>query len=102
MADKYLANDSCGKTGLYKVSRETKCFYFIRFSDVFEEKIPKKTMKTGSGYYTQYWRIATEEDIKKVKFDRLLNKVVKDIQSEKAAKLSFDDLYKLDLLLNRS
>ena len=101
VADKYLAKDMRGETFIFKVSRETKCFYFVRFNEVFEEKIPKKTMRTGSGYYTQYWRIATEEDIKKFKFDRLLNKVVKDLQSEKASKLSFDDLYKLDLLLNK-
>lgn len=58
----YLVSEGTIKT-IYKVTRETKCFYFVRYNDKCEQKIPKKTMKTGSNWCTVNWHVATEKDL---------------------------------------
>lgn len=73
---------------IHKVTRETKCFYFVRYNADWEQKISKKTMKTGRGWYTVKWYVATEKDLEFLLKRRIIleiqtcvSKMVSDLNS---------------------
>lgn len=96
----YLISKNYNTKIMYKVSRETNCFYFIKYNNVCEQKIPKKTMRTGSGYDTTHWRIATEEDMEYFLKIRILNDVKRKMRDIQAEKITIQQAQKLRDIIN--
>jgi hypothetical protein len=57
----YTSGSFGNKLNRYVVTRETESNIWIRINDNYEEKIPKKTYRTGSGWNHTYYMIETDD-----------------------------------------
>lgn len=90
MSSIYLKHDYMGGFSIYKVDRETECFYFVRFNERCEEKIPKKKLE-NEGLWNG-WRIATESDLEQNRKANLIYKIRKLVEKTDFKKWSNDKL----------
>ena len=94
MSSIYLRHDYIGGFSIHKVERETECFYFVRFNEKYEEKIPKKKLEGEHGWWNG-WQIATESDIKQEQKKKLVYKVRKLIDKTNLERWSVEKLNEL-------
>lgn len=82
------------KFSIYKVERETNCFYVVKLSETCEEKIPKKKLEGEHGWWNN-WRIATQADIEQKQKENLVYKVRKLIDKTNLERWSVEKLNEL-------
>jgi hypothetical protein len=100
MSSIYLRRDYIGGFSIYKVERETECFYFVRFNERYEEKIPKKKLEGEYGWWNG-WRIATESDIEQYRKANLIYKIKKLVDKTDFKKWSEEKLKSLILTIQQ-
>lgn len=93
MSSIYLRHANMGRFSIYKVERETECFYFVRFNEKCEERIPKKKLEK-EGWWNG-WRIATQADIEQKQKENLVYKVRKLIDKTNLERWSVEKLNEL-------
>lgn len=57
----YLYTEKYGTIRRYQISRETEASYFLWMNNRYEQKVPKKSLKTGSGWDAAYYMQETPE-----------------------------------------
>jgi len=55
----HLYTEKYGQVNRYRISRETDASYFLWMNDRYEQKVPKKTMKVGSGWNATWYQLET-------------------------------------------
>lgn len=96
----YLVKEYIGLKEMYKVVRETDCFYFVQYNDVCEQKISKKTMRTSSGSCMIHWKIATEKDIEYFLKRKILNEAKRKMYDIRAEKITIQQAQTLRDIIN--
>lgn len=84
---------------LYSVAKETDKSYIVRINDRVTQIIPKRTMRTGTGYNVTFWKVATDSDIEEFIKVKYLNKIKNKLNISDVKEVSLDSLKEVYKLL---